>query len=250
MRDVAAERAHERVEQPLRRVDERGSPGGCEHFAERPDRAADVVADVRVVEPAAVVAHEVPHAGAAGVARVAEERQRAVEDGRPRPLGGAPIELERDDGEAGDVVDAVPGHAVRDRAVRVLDDPAVVDEREQVIGAGVRECRARRAAIGGRRGATATAWRSAAAVASPIAGHCERLADALRLAARVRAASRATRCTSHTAAPSASASPKSTRVPAPEASMSCAYQYGVETAAQPAASAKVSEPDELCSRFA
>ena len=32
--------------------------------------------------------------------------------------------------------------------------------------------------------------------------------------------------------------------------MSCAYQYGVETTPQPAASAKVSAPDEICSRCA
>ena len=32
--------------------------------------------------------------------------------------------------------------------------------------------------------------------------------------------------------------------------MSCAYQYGVETTAQPAASANVSAPEAICSRFA
>ena len=32
--------------------------------------------------------------------------------------------------------------------------------------------------------------------------------------------------------------------------MSCAYQYGVETTAQPAASANVSAPDAICSRLA
>ena len=31
--------------------------------------------------------------------------------------------------------------------------------------------------------------------------------------------------------------------------MSCAYQYGVETTPQPAASAKVSAPEAICSRF-
>ena len=40
-----------------------------------------------------------------------------------------------------------------------------------------------------------------------------------------------------------------TILPAPEESMSSAYQYGVETAAQPAASANVSAPEELCSLF-
>ncbi len=51
-----------------------------------------------------------------------------------------------------------------------------------------------------------------------------------------------------TASASAAGSANGTIVPAPDASMSCAYQYGVETTAQPAAMPKVSAPDEICSR--
>ena len=92
-----------------------------------------MVAVVRLVEPAPVVAHEVPQA-TVGVGCVLEERERAVDDRRPDLLVAATCELERDDGEAGDVVDAVAALAIRDHAVRVLDDPDVVDEREQVVG--------------------------------------------------------------------------------------------------------------------
>ncbi len=64
-RDVAgAAPPTSRVEQIARRPDECGNPCGGEDLAERPDRAADVIADVRLVEPAAVVAHEVAHSAA------------------------------------------------------------------------------------------------------------------------------------------------------------------------------------------
>ena len=65
-----------------------------------------MVAGVRLVEPAAVVAHEVAHA-ALGVGGVLEERERAVEDRRPDLLVAAAGELERDDRQTRDVVDAV-----------------------------------------------------------------------------------------------------------------------------------------------
>src|SRR5690348_11922662 len=90
---VAVERLDQRVEQPPCGLDERWSPGGREDFSERPDRAADVVADVSAVEPPSVVAHEVPHARPGRIARVAEERQGAVEDRGPPPVTGAPLEL-------------------------------------------------------------------------------------------------------------------------------------------------------------
>ena len=85
------------------------------------------------VEPAPVVAHEVPQPEVRR-GRVLEERERAIDDRRPDLLVAPTCELERDDGEAGDVVDAVPALAVRNDPVRVLDDPDVVDEREQVVG--------------------------------------------------------------------------------------------------------------------
>ena len=104
------ERATSAVEQPPRGPDDGGDPGGREDLAERPDRAADVVADVGLVEPAAVVAHEVAHPAVAvgGV----QEGERAVEDRRPELLVVATRELERDDGEPCDIVDAVAGVAV------------------------------------------------------------------------------------------------------------------------------------------
>ena len=79
-RQLAVERADEGREQTPSRPDERGHPRGREHVAERPDRTADVIADMRLVEPAAVVAHEVAHARSAVVGRVVEKRERAVED--------------------------------------------------------------------------------------------------------------------------------------------------------------------------
>ena len=87
-------------------LDERGRPRGGEDLAERPDRATDVVADVRLVEPAAVVGHEVAHAWPL-VGRVVQERERAVDDRRPELLVGSAPELECHDGEPRDVVDAV-----------------------------------------------------------------------------------------------------------------------------------------------
>ena len=84
-RQLVLERADERCEHPPRRFDERGHPRRREHVAERPDRTADVVADVRVVEPAPVVRHEVAHALARVVGRVREECERPVEDGQTTP---------------------------------------------------------------------------------------------------------------------------------------------------------------------
>jgi hypothetical protein len=51
-----------------------------------------------------------------------------------------------------------------------------------------------------------------------------------------------------TAEARASESANGTISPAPDASMSCAYQYGVETTAHPAAMPNVSAPDAICSR--
>ena len=139
-RRLRSERADDRVEQARVGLTTRGHPGRREDLAECPDRTADVIPDVRLVEPAPVVPHEVPHPRPR-VGRVLEERERAVEDRRPDLLVAAAGELERDDCEARDVVDAVAGLAVRDHAVRVLDDPDVVDEREQVVGAHAHELR-------------------------------------------------------------------------------------------------------------
>ena len=83
MGDLAVERLQERLDQSLCGVDERRRPGSRENLAERQDRAPNVVADVRRVEPAPVVAHEVPHACSAFVACIVEERDRAVQNCRP-----------------------------------------------------------------------------------------------------------------------------------------------------------------------
>ena len=56
-----------------------------------------MVSDVWIVEPAPVVAHEIPHAFA-GLARGGmEKRQRAVEDRRPAGVLAAPLEFQGDD---------------------------------------------------------------------------------------------------------------------------------------------------------
>src|SRR5207249_2050154 len=65
-RQVAGELGDQSLEQVARRRDETRDPGGGEHVAERPDRATDMVAKVRLVEPATVVAHEVAHSPGAG----------------------------------------------------------------------------------------------------------------------------------------------------------------------------------------
>ena len=91
-----------------------------------------MVARMRAVEPAPVVAHEVPQTVLV-VRGVLEERYRPVENRRPYLLVLAARKLERDDREAGDVVDAIPALSVRDDTVRVLDDAHVVHEREEVI---------------------------------------------------------------------------------------------------------------------
>ena len=98
-----------------------------------------MVADMRLVQPASVVAHEVPHPGALGTGRELQEGERAMEDRCPLAIGGAPGELERDDCEPGDVVDAVARLPARDHAGGVLDDPDVVDQRPQVVRSDRRE---------------------------------------------------------------------------------------------------------------
>ncbi len=102
---------------------------------------------MRLVEPAAVVAHEVAHSAVPG--RGVQEGERAVEDRRPGALVAAARKRQRDDGEPCDVVDAVAAVAVRNDPVRVLDDADVVDEREHMIVPEARQvqlCRACRAA--------------------------------------------------------------------------------------------------------
>ena len=83
------------------------------------------------------------------VGRVLEEGERAVDDRRPDLLVASAGEVERDHCEPRDVVDAVAGLAVRDHAVRVLHDPHVVDEREQVVGPHAHELRVETARPGG-----------------------------------------------------------------------------------------------------
>ena len=99
-----------------------------------------MVADVRGVEPAPVVAHEVPHPRLR-VGGVLEEGERAVDDRRPDLLVPTAGEVDGDDREPRHVVDAVAGLAVRDHPVRVLHDPHVVDEGEQMVGPHAHELR-------------------------------------------------------------------------------------------------------------
>ena len=89
---VAGERADETPQEVARRSDDGGSPRRRKELPERPDRAAEVIADVRFVEPAPVVAHEVAHSALA-FGRV-QERERPVEGRCPRLLVTAARELE------------------------------------------------------------------------------------------------------------------------------------------------------------
>ena len=96
-----------------------------------------MVPHVGLVEPPAVVAHEVAHAfiPRGGV----EERERAIEACSPDVLVTALRERERHDREPSHVVDAVTAVAVGNDPVGVLHDPDVVGERPKVIGAQARE---------------------------------------------------------------------------------------------------------------
>jgi hypothetical protein len=94
---------------------------------------------MRLVQPASVVAHEVPHPGALGPGSELQEGERAVEHRRPLTVVRAPGQLERDGREPGDVVDAVPRFPAGNHAVGVLDDPDVVDQSPQVIRSDRRE---------------------------------------------------------------------------------------------------------------
>ena len=98
-----------------------------------------MVADMRLVEPASVVAHEVPHPSALRPSRELQERERAVEDRCPLTIGRAAAQLERDDREPRDVVDAVARFPARDHTGGVLDDPDVVDQRPEVVRSDRRE---------------------------------------------------------------------------------------------------------------
>ena len=134
---LTGERADEPVEEIAGRPDDGRDPGGGEDVAERPDRPADMVADVRLVEPATVVAHEVAHPAVPG-GRM-EEGERAVEARRPELLVAALGKGEGDDGEPCDIVDAVAAVAVRDDPVGMLHDADVVHQRQQMVGAQARE---------------------------------------------------------------------------------------------------------------
>ena len=90
--DLAGECVDELVEEVACRPHHGRDPCGGENVSERPDRPADVVADVRLVQPAAVVAHEVAHAAVSG--RRVQERERTVEMGRPDLLVAAAGESE------------------------------------------------------------------------------------------------------------------------------------------------------------
>ena len=99
-----------------------------------------MVAEVRLVQPAAIVGHEVPHPSV-GVRRVLQERKRAVHRRCPDLLVRATGEFERDDRQTRDVIDAIAAFAVWDDAVCVLQDADVVNECEEVIGADADDSR-------------------------------------------------------------------------------------------------------------
>ena len=137
--DLAFKRRDECVEKAARRADDRRHPGRREDLAECPDRPADVVSDMRFVEPMPVVTHEVAHAAAVLAGCRVQKRQRPIQDRRPLLLVFAARELERDDDETRHIVHAVAGFAVGDDTVCVLHDSDVVDKGEQMIPADVGE---------------------------------------------------------------------------------------------------------------
>src|SRR5581483_3781150 len=139
--DVAGKRADEPVEEIACRSHDGGNPRRGEDVPDRPDRATDVITDVRLVEPPTVVAHEVAHPAVVG-GRL-QERKRAVDVRRPYLLLAAIRERKRDDGKPGDVVDAVTAVPVGDDPVGVLHDAHVVGECQEMVDSKAREVQVR-----------------------------------------------------------------------------------------------------------
>ena len=228
----------------------RGHPGGREDLAERPDRAADVVADVRLVEPAAVVAHEVAHpaprrrsrpggtraSGRRSTSRPARRRGARARARRPR----AARRRRRSSRSARFGITpfacwTIPtsSTSVSRWSVRIVDE---LRGRRPATGAAARRAldrlaQDRRGRLGDRRPRELRADppRLGAGGGEPL--------GLLDVAGRRRRRAPPDRRTGRAS-------------PAPDASMSCAYQYGVETTPQPAAIANVSAPDAICSRLA
>ena len=101
---------------------------GGDHLAQGPGRPTDMVADVRVVQPAPFVVHEVVHAECLGSQACS---RKASEDASTRRVAGVaatPFQPQRHDGQPGHVVDAVAGRSIRDRSAGVLDDADVIDQ--------------------------------------------------------------------------------------------------------------------------
>ena len=99
-----------------------------------------MIANVRLIEPAPLVAHEVAHSAPTAVVGCSVEKgKRPVQDRRPALIGVTAIELQGYDRQARNVVDAVAGFSVWDRAAGVLHDADVIDECADVVGSGVPE---------------------------------------------------------------------------------------------------------------
>src|SRR6185437_2840822 len=102
--NVARKRGDEPVEEIAHRPHDGWNPCRGQNVSERPDRPTDVIADVRLVEPAAVIAHEVSHPAVPG--RRVHEGECTVEMRGPDLLVAAAGQRERDDREPSDIVDA------------------------------------------------------------------------------------------------------------------------------------------------
>ena len=166
-----------------------------------------------------------------------------MEHGCPLTVGRTAGELERDDRKTSDVVDAIPRFPARDHTGCVLDDPDVVDQCPQMIRSdrrklelddgyrlsprpGCRRLLQHDCRFGSDR------WPGEIGPDPPRLRACGSKGFGLSMK-------------SQTAFSIAATSSNGTSVPAPVASMSFAKRYGVETAAQPAARAKVNAPDAI-----
>ena len=141
-RPVGLDRRRDRVQQLRRLFGERAV--GSDQLAEAPDRATDVIADVRLIGPLAVPRHEVSHPPLPIRGCGTEERQHAADGDVPDVLAGLDPESVDDRQQTSGVVDAVAvlcaGHVV----VGVLQYRGVITQQAEVAGARMQRRRRQR----------------------------------------------------------------------------------------------------------
>ena len=238
---------HKSFEQVVLWARRRGrDPRGRQDLAERPDRAAEIIADVRVVQRAAVIAHEVAHTVVLGRGvKNCAARGRGSRSRGPRRRGGRG-RARRRPGKPCDVVDAgaVSRFSMTPCACCTMPTSSIsVSRRSPRLGG----CRSPTPDDGaarelgcllehdGRRFGDRRPRERRAAHAAVRAAPKRPPPDARRSRTRPRW--------------QAAGSSNGDDATCAEVSMSSAYQYGVETMPHPAASAKVSAPEAICSRL-